>query len=323
MAKVVFSGNSYQLEDQESILLGLERHGVSIPSSCRSGVCQTCMLLAVKGEVPSSAQVGLKPTLQKQGYFLACLCKPEQDMEIALPGEDAKHHYIVKVLQKTLLSNDVIRLRLSRDPTFQYYPGQFISIYHPDGKLVRSYSLAGVPEDEYLELHVRYLPGGQMTSWIKDSVEPGDELRIDAAVGDCFYIEDDPQKKLLLIGTGTGLAPLLGIVRDALSKGHQGDIYLYHGSQSGDGLYLQEALTNLSSQYANFTYIPCVSGNEESGLYAKGRANEIALHDHPSLKGYKVYLCGHPDMVASTKKKAFLAGASLSDIFSDPFIISK
>jgi len=321
MANVVFSGNSYELENQESILLGLERHGVTIPSSCRSGVCQTCLLLAVKGKVPAAAQVGLKPTLQKQGYFLACMCKPDSDLEIALPGEDVKQHFNVSVLEKTFLSDDIFRLRLSRDESFRYFPGQFISIYQSND-LVRSYSLASLPEDNFLELHIRHLPNGKMTSWLKDRVKPGDQLKIDAAVGDCFYIDDDPLKNLLLIGTGTGLSPLLGIARDALSKGHQGNIYLYHGSQTSSGIYLRQQLEDLASAHENLIFIPCVSGSDNDHHDNHGRANDIALKNHPDLKGWKVYLCGHPDMVATTKKKAFLAGASLSDIFSDPFIIS-
>jgi len=278
-------------------------------------------MLAVKGNVPASAQVGLKPTLQKQGYFLACLCKPENDLEIALPGEDVKHHYQAKVLEKTFLADEIFRLRLSRDPSFDYYAGQFISIYQSD-ELIRSYSLASIPGDDYLELHIRYLVNGKMTTWLKDQVNCGDQLKIDNAVGDCFYLDDNLQKEMLLIGTGTGLAPLYGIVRDALSKGHKGAIHLYHGSQSSNGIYLEDELRALAAQYINFKYTPCVSGAAPQPQYMHGRANEIALESHPNLKGWKIFLCGHPDMVANTKRKAFLAGASLSDIFSDPFIIS-
>lgn len=321
MTKVTLSGNAYELEKQESVLLGLERHGVSIPSSCRSGVCQTCLLLAVKGEVPADAQVGLKPTLQKQGYFLACMCKPESSLEISIPGEDVRPRYQAKLLEKDFLGEDIFRLRLSRPDDFEYYPGQFISVHRPDG-LIRSYSLASVTDEGFLELHIRHLPDGQMSGWLKDSIHPGDAVEIEPALGDCFYLQDDPTKNILLIGTGTGLSPLYGIIRDALNKGHSGDIHLYHGSQTDKGIYLQHELQDLAEQNHNFHYHPCVSGNSDSS-YNHGRANDVALREHPDLKGWNVYLCGHPDMVSATAKKSFLAGASFKDIYSDPFTIAE
>jgi len=212
-------------------------------------------------------------------------------------------------------------LRLACEEPFEYYAGQFIHIHHPEG-LVRSYSIASTPEDQFLELHIRHLPDGQMTSWLKDHVELGDKLEIEGALGDCFYLGGNEQQSLLLIGTGTGLAPLYGIIRDALQKGHQGPIHLYHGSHQVNGLYLVAELNKLAEQYENFHYTPCVSSGEVPDGYGEGRANDVALKNHPDLKGWKVYLCGHPDMVAGTKRKAFLSGASLNDIYSDPFVLS-
>jgi len=212
-------------------------------------------------------------------------------------------------------------LRLACEEPFEYYAGQFIHIHHPEG-LVRSYSIASTPEDQFLELHIRHLPDGQVTTWLRNQIDVGDKLKIEGPLGDCFYLEGNEQQGLLMIGTGTGLAPLYGIIRDALQKEHQGPIHLYHGSHQPEGLYLVDELKALAEQYSNFHYTPCISGDTPSTDYADGRANDLALKNHPDLKGWKVYLCGHPDMVASTKRKAFLSGASLNDIYSDPFVLS-
>ncbi|WP_455219546.1 FAD-binding oxidoreductase, partial [Kaarinaea lacus] len=254
-------------------------------------------------------------------YFLACVCKPEVDIEIALPGDDVRHRISARVVEKEFLNDEIFRLRLAFDESFDYFPGQFIRLYRPDG-LVRSYSLASIPEDKILELHIRHLSDGQMTSWLKNQVDAGDNVEIEGPSGDCFYLSGNEQQSLLMIGTGTGLAPLLGIIRDALNKGHQGPIHLYHGSHQPDGLYLITELKKLAEQHSNFHYTPCVSSGSPPEGYEKGRANDVALEKHPDLKGLKVYLCGHPDMVANTKRKAFLFGASLNDIYSDPFVLS-
>lgn len=321
MPVVTFENKPYELHSGETVLEGLQRHGVSIPSSCCSGVCQTCLLLAIKGSVPEQAQAGLKPTLQKQNFFLACICKPETDIEISLPGDEVRHQINARVVEKEFLNADIFRLRLACEEPFEYFPGQFIRIHRADG-LVRSYSLASVSEDKVLELHIRHLANGQMTTWLKDEVNIGDKVQIEGPSGDCFYLQGNEQQTLLMIGTGTGLAPLLGIIRDALNKGHEGPVYLYHGSHQSDGLYLASELKALAERHSNFHYTPCVSNDFLPEGYTKGRANDVALENHDDLKDWKVYLCGHPDMVSNTKRKAFLAGASLSNIYSDPFVLS-
>ena len=321
MTIVTYANKHYELDSGESVLVGLQRHGVSIPSSCCSGICQACMLLAIKGTLPSEAQKGLKPTLQKQNYFLACICKPTTDIEITLPSDEVRHRLSARVEEKVFLNADIFRIRLACKEAFNYFPGQFIRLYRPDG-LVRSYSLASVPEDKTLELHIRHLPDGQMTTWLKEQVNTGDTLEIEGPSGDCFYLSGNEQQSLLMIGTGTGLAPLLGIIRDALQKGHLGPIYLYHGSHQPEGLYLVSELKALTEQYSNFHYTACISSGSAPNGCENGRANDIALRNHPDLKEWKAYLCGHPSMVTNTKTKIYLGGASLSDIYSDPFVLS-
>jgi NAD(P)H-flavin reductase len=123
---------------------------------------------------------------------------------------------------------------------------------------------------------------------------------------------------MLLIGNGTGLAPLIGIARDALNDGHSGAIHLYHGTRRSEGLYLDDALRELDADFENFHYTPCTSREESPGT-RRGRAEEVALTDHPDLSGWRVYLCGYPPMVHDMQRRAFLAGASLADIYIDPF----
>lgn len=323
MPVIRYQGADYPCREQETVLECLERHGVSIPSSCRSGVCQTCLMRALEGAVPATAQQGLKDTLQAQSYFLACVCRPQGDLTVALAGDDVTHRIPATVVGKDALAPEIVRLRLSTAAAFDYHPGQFINLARPGG-LVRSYSLASHPAQDgaLLELHVRHIPGGQMSGWICDDVRPGQAVTVEGPLGDCYYLPGAPEQGMLLIGTGTGLAPLWGIVRDALAQGHTGPIHLYHGSYQASGLYLVEELRALARRHENFFYTPCVDEGEAGSIFSIGRADQLALAALPQLKGWRVYLCGHPEMVASVKKKAFLAGASLSDIYADPFVYS-
>lgn len=320
MTKITFSGVEYSCNAGETVLESLIRQGAEPPSSCRSGSCQTCMMRAVEGTPPPDSQKGLKPTLQHRGFFLACICKPETDMSVALAGAEALPRIITTVIDKKELTPELLRLRLRPEAAFEFQAGQFINLHRPDG-LIRSYSIASLPSEEVIELHVELIPNGKMSGWLHDQVNLSDPLTLDGAHGDCFYLGEKPQQNLLLIGTGSGLAPLWGIARAALEHGHQGEIHLFHGSRSAERLYLVNELKALAETHSNFFYTPCVSGDNNQGFTA-GRANAIALQQSPKLNGWGVYLCGHPEMVNNTKRDAFLAGANFQDIYADPFTIS-
>lgn len=318
MPTITFEGREYGCQDGETVLDCLTRHEVSVPSSCRSGVCQTCMLHATSGQVPELAQNGLKDTLKAQNFFLACSCVPTNDLTVALPAL-GEGRYQATVLSKDQLADDVIRLRLKGEGFCDYQAGQFLTLFNPDG-VGRNYSLASLPSDDFLELHVRCLPAGKVSGWVAESLQPGDTVELGESAGDCFYIPGRPEQNIALIATGTGLAPLYGIVREALKEGHQGEMVLFHGVRTKGELYLHEELRQLAERHANLKYLPCVSSEMLGEGYYYGRANDAALQQVGDFAAWRVYLCGNAQMVETTRKKAFLAGASFQDIYSDPFI---
>ncbi len=322
MVKITFEGERYTCTDSESVLDCLTRHGHDIPSSCHSGVCQTCMMRAVNGNPPAEAQTDLKATLAAQNYFLACSCKPKSDLEVVLAGSEVVQRVTARIVDKQTLNQEIVKISLRCQQPFTYQPGQFLNVFRRDG-LSRSYSIASIPqENETIDLHVRKLEGGQMSTWLHDELAIDDELDVSGATGDCFYVPGDPSQNLLLVGTGSGLAPLWGILRDALARGHHGTIHLFHGSHSVVGLYLIDELRTLTQHHENFHYTPCVSSDDVPEGFTPGRADQVALKQYPKLDGWRIYLCGHPEMVAVLKRRAFLSGASLQDIYADPFVIS-
>jgi NAD(P)H-flavin reductase len=316
MPKIVFGGRSYE-SGTDSVLDSLTSYDVSIPSSCRSGLCQACLMRAVKGRVPQRAQIGLKSALVSTNHFLACSCFPEEDMEVALPDQAGTLNATVTRLER--LNANVLRIRLRPHGDFEYLAGQFIRVYMDETES-RPYSLASVPRiDDELELHVRKVPGGLVSGWIFSELRVGHTLKISEAMGNCIYVQGQPQRNLLLIGTGSGLAPLYCIARDALCKEHTGHIGIYHGGRDRSELYFLEEMRALAKAHSNLIYVPCVSEGDASPDCAEGMAPDVALVDHPDLSDWSVFLCGSPEMVKSAKRNAFLAGASMSDIHADPF----
>lgn len=319
MPRIVYQSMAYECREGETVLDAFLRQGVELPFSCRNGVCQVCLRRCVSGTLPEAAQAGLRPALRALGYFLPCKCVPQTDMEIAPPREADLYSPAV-VHSKELLAPDVCRLLLEPATALYYRAGQFINLRRPDG-LARSYSLASLPQEDYfLELHVKRMRGGLMSNWIFEELVAGDEVEIQGPLGRCYYVPGAPTQSLLLIATGTGLAPLVGIVRDALRSAHRGDIFLYHGARTLQELYWCERLRELCGRHPNLHFTACVSGSEVPPGAVHGRATDIAFARHPDLRGWRVYLAGSPSMVQAGEEFALRAGAHPERVHADPFL---
>ena len=321
MPRLVCDGRELELRPGESVLDALGSAGVAISSSCRVGACQSCLVQALRGSVPPQAQRGLRDSLREQGYFLACQATPSDDLEISLKGVAAMEGP-ARVSSVEWLAADVLRVRLEPQQPFAYRAGQFVTVRREDG-LARAYSLASLPGEALLELHVRVLPGGAMSNWLASSAALGCSVAVRGPSGECCYVPGSPAQPLVLVGAGTGLAPLWGVLRDALANEHQGRIELWHGTRTPDALYLREELSRLSAAHANLSYFPCaLAGTAGASRVALGALDELLLQATPSFADCRLYLCGDAALVQKLKRKVFLAGASLQNIHSDPFIAS-
>lgn len=314
MSTVTFDNDTLEIIEGESVLETLLDAGHDIPYSCQAGACHCCLMNAVKGIPNPESQRGLKATQVEQGYFLACQCHPEEDIEVSL--ETSRNTKSAIVAKKQIEVGNVLRLWLKCD--LSYKAGQFVNLIRKDG-LSRSYSIASVSgTDDSLEFHLRIYPDGQFSQWAMNELKVGDELDVEGPLGECFYTTSNPQQPLLLAGTGTGLAPLYGIIHDALKQNHQGPITLYLGARTPDSLYLQDELRKLESEHSHFTYKPVLLDGEVTGS-VNGDLNEVIKADLPDLNGYAVYLCGAAERMTNLRKQSFLSGASMRDIFVDLF----
>jgi CDP-4-dehydro-6-deoxyglucose reductase len=319
MALIQYGGRSLPALEGESVLDCLLRHGIAIPHSCKAGACQACMVQCRGGEIPERAQVGLRDTLRAQGYFLACSCQPSGDMEVSGVGNDQRIAASIASLE--LLNQTVIRVRLSCAGGLDYIAGQYVSLFREDG-LARSYSLASLPRENQLELHVRRIPGGAMSQWLHDGAKVDSTVWLQGPSGSCFYLAGNPGEPLVLAGTGTGLAPLYGIARDALEQGHHGPVWLFHGAVDATGFYLSDELKALSHRHPNLHYVRTVLRGEAGDGISSGTLDACIVANIPSLKGWRGYVCGDPGIVTLLRKKFFLAGMASKAIHADAFLPS-
>ena len=318
MTRIRFDDAGIPVAPGQTVLEALLAAGKEVPYSCKNGICLSCMMRSVEGDLPAAAQYGIKETLRAQNYFLPCVLAPESDRTVALPRDSDVFGRAV-IRSRDPLAPDLCRVVLQTATPLYYHAGQFLNLRRGDG-LIRSYSLASVPHrSPYLELHVRRLKNGAMSNWILDAAREGEVIDVQGPNGSGFYVPGRPEQPMLLVGTGTGLAPLLGIAEDALYSGHTGEVRLYHGSRRASGLYLGGRLRQLESDFGNFRYQPCTSGEAPPPGARAGRADAAALADQPQLRNWRVFLCGSPPMVQAARTASYLAGASLGDIHADPF----
>jgi NAD(P)H-flavin reductase len=277
---------------------------------------------ATKGNPSVESQLDMTPEEKEKNDFLACQCKVQGDLEVGIPGSEANQNFKAKVIEKKLISHDILRLKCNVEGNFNYKSGQYLNIIRDNG-LIRSYSIASVQgNNEPIELHIQKIPGGKMSTWLHGEVSVGSNLTLHGPYGTCLYEEGRSNQEIIMIATGSGLAPIWGILRDALRLKHKGNIQIFHGSRKPSGLYLVEELRALEKNNSNVKYFPCVSGPEVPDGFQKGRADAIALKSNPTMKNMRLFLCGHPEMVNTMKNKAFIAGADKKDILVDPFVFS-
>lgn len=272
---------------------------------------------ADRGAVPPKAQAGLKEAWKELGYFLACSCAPEGDLTASPVGDGLRIR--AKLVGLDNLSPTVKRVRLAYLDPFDYRAGQYISL--SNGEVSRSYSIASLPRDEVIELHVRLIKGGRMSEWLADRARLGHEVALTGPFGTCFYVRGTPDTPLLLAGTGTGLAPLWAVARDAIESGHRGQIVLFHGAANEAGLYLRDELASLERDKAHFSYHPVVLQGG-AGALRQGSLERAVVETFPKLTGWRACVAGDPDIVAKLRKAIFLAGAASRDILADAFIPS-
>ncbi len=249
---------------------------------------------------------------------MACLATPEAPLELTAP-ESAECEISAQIIDVKPLNYNVMQVKLVVDNLEQWVPGQYLSLINPEGT-IRSYSIANIPTQEgFIELHVKIYPGGNMGQWLVNKLTKCTEVKLKGPWRRFFYYNPEQFAfDMVLAGTGTGLAPLIAIIKSALSQNHQGTITLVHGGLTDEDIYYREELELLSMLFQSFVYDPCV-------LQSQGRYPEVSVEkralmhlNHP--KETRVYVCGPKETTDKLKKKIFLGGVPSNAILSDVFL---
>ncbi len=310
------------LQKNESFLDGLLRSGHEVPHGCKEGVCHSCMMKAIEGTPPENSQTDLTLNQIEQGLFLCCLCIPSGPIKATALNQSTQF-IEAKVIEKSPLNEDIFRLRVENK--VEHHPGQFLTLWNTNN-VARSYSIASVPRaDNFIEFHIKRIKNGAFSDWAWHQLNIGDPIKLQGPLGLCYYGNIPSEQPILLSGIGTGLAPLVGILRDAFLKNHIGEITLFIGAKSSNNFYLAEELTVLAKKHNNLSLYFVAQKINNASLpqpckLIEGNIYQEVKQRFPSLKGYKVFLCGAVSFVKKMKSQCYMGGADIKDILSDAFL---
>ena len=314
--QICFNQQELSLVPGQSLLEAALDNQLAIPNSCRSGVCQTCLIKVKDGKIPPEAQKGLSENQVQQNLALACQLRPTEAITVSNVQTSSRHR--ATVIEHTLVNDSVLRLRLAAD--IDWFPGQYLTIWK-DEIVGRPYSIASLWHENFLEFHIKLHEQGLVSQWLYQNLQCGDCVEISEARGNCFYHNSMQSKPLLLIGAGTGLAPLFGIAREALAQSHPARIDLLLTNSQLNQTYMHDELRQLAKVHPNFFFESILKDETVEG-FTHVDILSLLKQQYPSLQHWCVFICGAPQLVQALQKQCFLRGASLANIFSDPFITS-
>jgi len=210
--------------------------------------------------------------------------------------------FLASVVRLRDLTHDVreIELHLDEPPDIAFAAGQFLSFQIPTPELphplTRPYSIASPPSlRSSVTLLFNFVPGGPGSSFLY-ALQSGDAVQFKGPAG-TFALHDAPDRDLLLVATGTGIAPLRSILLTRLEQPGDGRVRLVWGLRSERDLYYQDELRALAGQHQRFSYVTTLSQPSDQWTGETGRVQRIVEERVESADGLSVYLCGNSGMI--------------------------
>ncbi len=315
---------SIQVEPGETVLQAALRQGIEFPNSCRVGGCGTCKCRLTAGKVKELTETGYLLTADEidQGYILACQSVPRSDIGVAvdLSAQASRRTTLGRVVAQRKVTHDITSFSVQLDAPMPYRAGQFASvgIEGLDG-VARSYSFSTPARDDgQVDFLVRKVPGGRFSSLVNDEDIVGRSVRVDGPSGDFWLRPSDAP--LVLVAGGSGLAPILAILQEALSVGVSRSVTLLFGAREARDLHALDAIESIARQWrGGFRFVAVLSAADEDATWKGERG--LVTEKIPALlePGSHALLCGPPAMIDSAVAVLRQEGVRREHIHFDRF----
>ena len=324
-------GIDFEVDEDETVLHAAFRQGLQLMHGCKEGQCSSCKSFLLDGEVDLDrySTFALPDFEEQEGWTLLCRAHALTDLEVelinydedmlkaGLPLVEAK----ARVTAVEELTHDIRRLELVlvEPKELEYHPGQYVDISIPgaDGHH-RSFSMANLPSDKgKLEFMIKLYPDGRFSGLLgSGEIGEGTELDITGPYG-VFTLRDQSPRRIVFIGGGAGMAPILCLLRSLQERGIERDAVYYYGARTETDLFHREELEALASELPSFRYVPALSHAEWDG--EAGLITDVVERLEEDLKDVDAYVCGPPPMVEAAQGLLMAKGVPESRIYFDKF----
>ncbi|MGW1563424.1 2Fe-2S iron-sulfur cluster-binding protein [Streptomyces sp. NPDC002144] len=319
-------GAEIECREDQTVLDAALREGIWLPHACTHGTCGTCKAQILEGDADlgDASPYALLESEREEGCALLCVACPRSDLVVEgeVDVEEGVDIHPVRdragqVAVVEDIAPDVRRVVITLDEPLAFNPGQYVLLDVPGGEQ-RPYSIASSPADGgRIELHIKRSEDGLCTDgWIFKSLTAGERVTLSGPYGQ-FSFRPLREEPVLLLAGGTGLAPMVSMLRHLVETGIEREVVLYHGVARQDDLYDAEWFETLQAEHDWFTYRPALSRDSWRGR--SGRVPSLLAEDYPRASGHVAYVCGSPAMVADTMKALMKARLFPRDIYREDF----
>lgn len=327
MAKVTIqsSGQAFEVRPSQTVLEAAVEAGINIPYGCRNGTCGSCKGQVLNGKVMHDDYMdsAMSDAELATGNALFCCARPLEDLVIQCRVSEAEVRPRIlpaRVQKLEKLADDVMVmfLQLPANQSITFKAGQYLEFLLKDGKR-RAFSIANAPHDSAaIELHLRLVEGGQFTTHVFNELQEKAIMRVEAPLGS-FYLREDSEKPIIFAATGTGFAPIKGIIEHMFHHGIDREIKLYRGARNLEDLYMHDLCERWAAHMPNLTYIPVLSRADDSWAGKTGYVQDAVVEDIQNLAEHQAYICGVPEMINDAKNTLVDNGLPEDELFSDAF----
>lgn len=326
-------GQTIEVEDEQTILDAALRAGIYLPHACCHGLCATCKVQVVDGEVEhgEASPFALMDFERDERKTLACCATLQSDVTIeadvdeepdaeAIPVRD----FAGTVSRIESLTPTIKGLWITLDPPLHFQAGQYVNLEIPTLGISRPFSLAHAPAEDspQIELNVRIVAGGAGTAYLHEQLKAGDAIKVSGPYGR-FFVRKSARQPLLFMAGGSGLSSPRSMILDLLAQGCDLPITLVYGQRTLAELYYHHDFTDLARQHPNFTYVPALSHEPEDSAWTglRGFVHEAAkIHFNNDFRDHKAYLCGPPLMIDACITTLMQGRLFEKDIYTEKFL---
>lgn len=326
-------GQSVDIGEGQTILDACLRAGVWLPHACCHGLCATCKVQVLDGEIEHgpASPFALMDFERDERKTLACCATVQSDVTIEADIDEEPDAEIIpvrdfggRVSRIETLTPTIKGIWIALDEPIHFQAGQYVNIEIPTLGFSRPFSIAGAPaaSRSELELNVRIVPGGAGTGYLHERLRPGDVVTLAGPYGR-FFVRKSANRPMIFMAGGSGLSSPRSMVLDLLEDGCELPITLVYGQRTRDELYYHDEFLDLAAKYPNLTYVPALSdepgGTDWTGF--RGFVHEAAkAHFGNDFRGHKAYLCGPPKMIDACITTLMQGQLFERDIYTEKFL---